>query len=131
MNGFFLTHAAIRAMFQCTSWCGRTVVLCLTLSFVLWSSRTIRSVSSPTTVTHLKYSAAAKRAVSMIKQSALSLALTYSIPGILANGQFQCCIINKALLIVTVGAKLRFGEVKYSIIDYPIGTSLCGMCRCV
>ena len=50
------------------------------MSFVLWSSRTIRSVSSPTT--HLKYSAAAKRAVSMIKQSALFLALPYFIPGI-------------------------------------------------
>ena len=80
MNGFFLTHAARRAMSQCTSWCGRTVV-----SFVLWRSRTVRSVSSPTTVTHLKYSAAAERAVTMIKQSALSLALTYSIPGILAS----------------------------------------------
>ena len=55
------------------------------ISFVMWSSRTIRSVLSPTTVTHLKYSAAAKRAVSMIKQSALSLALTCSIPGILAS----------------------------------------------
>ena len=55
------------------------------ISFVMWSSRTIRSVLSPTTVTHLKYSAAAKRAVSMIKQSALSLALTCSIPGISAS----------------------------------------------
>ena len=55
------------------------------MSFVLWRSRTVRSVSSLTTVTHLKYSAAAKRAVSMIKQSALSLTLTYSNPGILAS----------------------------------------------
>ena len=55
------------------------------MSFVLWSCRTIRSVSFPTTVTHLKYSAAAKRAVSMIKQSELSLPLTYYIPGILAS----------------------------------------------
>ena len=33
------------------------------MSFVSWSSRTIRSVSSPATVTHIKYSTVAKRAV--------------------------------------------------------------------
>ena len=49
----------------------------------------IRSVSSPTTVIYLKYFAVAEKDVSMIKQSASSFAMTYSIPGILPLASFN------------------------------------------
>ena len=82
MNGFFLTHALRRAMSQCHLSVQKKSLF-NSMSFVLWSCRTIRSVLSTITVTHHKYSPAADRAVSMIKQSASSL--TFFIPGILAS----------------------------------------------
>ena len=102
------------------------------MSFVLWSSRTIRSVSSPTTVTHLKYSAAVKRAVSMIKQSALSLALTYSIPVILAsfNAKQSTKLCLLSLLKRNCGL-VRSSTVSLATLILELVQALCVLCRCV
>ena len=100
------------------------------MSFVLWSSRTIRSVSYPTTVTHLKYSAAAKRAVSKIKQSALSLPLTYYIPGILSS--FNAKKSTKLCLLSRL--ERNCGLVRSSTVSLAtliLVQALCVLCRCV